>query len=102
MTPYDAAADPALTIAARLEVGIYSADGADGEDAEVAWQASEAIQQALREQTSWRDRLNWWLNPAWLLRSWRRERAARQRRITLTPRGDLEAERELVGSDDRG
>jgi transglutaminase-like putative cysteine protease len=97
-----AAADPALTIAARLEVGIYSADGADGEDAEVAWQASEAIQQALREQTSWRDRLNWWLNPAWLLRSWRRERAARQRRITLTPRGDLEAERELVGSDDRG
>ena len=55
-----------------------------------------------RAQASARERVQRWFDPRWLLRSWRRDRAARQRRITLTPRGDLEAERELVGSDDRG
>ena len=96
------AADPALTLAARIEVGIYSPEGADPDDATVAWEAAERIQAGVRAHTSTRDRLNWWLNPGWLYRSWRLERSSRQRRITLTPRGDLEAERELVGSDDRG
>ena len=96
------AADPALTMAARVEVGIYSPGGADPEDATVAWEAAERVQTALRAQTTWRERMNWWLNPGWLYRSWRLERTSRQRRITMTPRADLEAERELVGSDDRG
>ena len=56
----------------------------------------------MRAQASIRERLNHLLDPRWLIRAWRRERTARQRRITMTPRGDLEAARELVGSDDRG
>jgi hypothetical protein len=96
------AADPALTLAARLEVGIYSAEGADPEDATIAWEAAAAVGEAARAQASTKDWLQHWLDPRWLLRAWRRARTARQRRITLTSRGDLEAERELVGSDDRG
>jgi transglutaminase-like putative cysteine protease len=94
-------ADAALTIAARLEVGIYSAHGADLDDAAVAWAASEEIRDAVKDQTSTWDRLRHAFDPRWLLRAWRTERSASQRRITLTPRGDLEAQRELVGSDDR-
>jgi transglutaminase-like putative cysteine protease len=96
------AADPALTLAARLEVGSYSAGGADADDARVAWEAAGAIGEAATEQASAKERLQRWFDPRWLLRSWQRDRSARQRRITLTPRADLEAERELVGSDDRG
>jgi hypothetical protein len=96
------AADPALTLASRLEVGSYSAEGADLDDAEVAWEAASAIGAAARAHASWWDRVLRWFDPRWLLRSWRQDRAARQRRITLTPRADLEQERELVGSPDRG
>jgi hypothetical protein len=97
-----AGADAALTLAALLEVGIYSPGGADPEDAEVAWDAAAEISDAVREQATIWTRVQRWFDPRWLLRSWRRDRVARQRRITLTPRADLEAERELVGSDDRG
>jgi transglutaminase-like putative cysteine protease len=96
------AADPALTLAARREVGIYSAEGATADDAAVAWEAAGEIAAAARDQASTKERVLRWLDPRWLVRSWRRARSARQRRITLTPRADLEAERELVGSDDRG
>jgi hypothetical protein len=96
------AAEAALTIAARREVAVYSAAGATPDDAEVAWAAAAEVGAAVNEQATWLDRLRRWLDPRWLVRSWRLDRAARQRRITLTPRGDLEAERELVGSDDRG
>jgi len=95
-------ADAALTLAARLEVGIYSAEGADLDDAEIAWEAATEIRDATRAQASTWERVQHVFDPRWLLRLWRLSRAARQRRITLTPRGDLEAERELVGSDDRG
>ena len=97
-----AAADAALTLAARLEVGTYSAEGADLEDAEVAWHAAAAIEAAVLEQATRFERVRRWFDPRSVVRTWRHDRAARQRRITLTPRGDLEAERELVGSDDRG
>jgi hypothetical protein len=43
-----------------------------------------------------------WFDPRTLVGTWRRDHTARQRRITLTARGDLEQERELVGSGDRG
>jgi hypothetical protein len=95
------AADPALTLAARREVALYSAEGATPDDATVAWEAADAIVAAVREQVSLPSRMLRWVDPRWLLRSWRRERSARQRRITLTPRADLEVEREMVGSDDR-
>ncbi len=96
-----AAADPALTLAARLEVGIYSPEGATPEDATVAWEAASEVEAAARAQASTGDFFRRWFDPRGRLRSWRRQRTARQRRITLTPRADLEAERELVGSDDR-
>jgi transglutaminase-like putative cysteine protease len=95
------AADAALTLAARLEVALYSAEGAEPDDATVAWEAAAEVAAAAREQASLGDWFRRWFDPRWLLRAWRRERTARQRRITLTPRGDLEAEREMVGSDDR-
>ncbi len=95
-------ADAALTLAARLEVGIYSAGGADLDDAAAAWEASDELRAAARAQATTWERIQHTFDPRWLLRSWRRDRSARQRRITLTSRGDLEAERELVGSDDRG
>ena len=81
------AADPALTLAATMEVGVFSAEGAEAEDATVAWEASEAIRDAAKAQASVLERGRVWLDPRWLVRSWRRDRAARQRRITLTPRG---------------
>jgi hypothetical protein len=95
------AADAALTLAARLEVALYSEEGAEPDDATVAWEAAAQVAAAAREQASLGDRFRRWFDPRWLLRAWRQERTARQRRITLTPRGDLEAEREMVGSDDR-
>jgi hypothetical protein len=95
-------ADAALTLAARLEVAIYSADGADLDDAATAWKAAAEIEDTAKAQASRWARVGHLFDPRWLLRSWRQERTARQRRITLMPRADLEAERELVGSDDRG
>ena len=44
------AADPALTLAARLEVGSYSEAGAQAEDATVAWEAAGAIGEAARSR----------------------------------------------------
>jgi hypothetical protein len=42
-----------------------------------------------------------WFDPRTLVRGWRDGLGAGHRRITLTARGDLEQERELVGSGDR-
>ena len=53
-------------------------------------------------QLSLATRVGRWFDPRSLVRTWRRSHTARQRRITLTARGDLEKERELVGSSDRG
>ncbi|MEQ1786959.1 MAG: hypothetical protein ABL966_07895, partial [Acidimicrobiales bacterium] len=62
----------------------------------------DEIRSVARAQTPRLARLSRWFDPRSLVRSWRREHTARQRRITLTARGDLEQERELVGSGDRG
>ena len=51
------AADPALTLAARLEVGIYSAEGADPDDATVAWEAAGAIGEAATAQATAEERV---------------------------------------------
>lgn len=96
------AEDAARALAGRLEVGIYSADGADADDATAAFSAADEIRDVARAQTPRLARLTRWFDPRSLVRSWRREHTARQRRITLTARGDLEQERELVGSRDRG
>ena len=93
--------------AARLlarcrETAAYSADGADDDDAGAALAAAEELGALAKAQTSRRGRAGRWLDPRSLVRGWRRDHTARQRRFTLTARGDLEQERELVGSSDRG
>ena len=70
--------------------------------ARAAQAASYELRMLAREQTPWLRRVGRWIDPRSLVRVWRRDHAARQRRITLTARGDLEQERELVGSSDRG
>jgi transglutaminase-like putative cysteine protease len=92
----------AFALAGRLEAGTYSAEGADEEDVEVALAAAEEIRAATQEQAPLIVRVRRWFDPRSLVQGWRREHTARQRRITLTARGDLEQERELVGSSDRG
>ncbi len=97
-----AAEQAAFTLAGRLEAAHYSAEGAGPDDATTAWEAADEIAAATRSGTTRRQRIRRWLDPRTLVRDWRHGHTARQRRITLTARGDLEQERELVGSGDRG
>ncbi len=96
------AEDAAFALARAREAAAYSAAGASEDDARAAQAASDELRELAREQTPWLRRVGRWIDPRSLVRVWRRDHAARQRRITLTARGDLEQERELVGSSDRG
>ena len=96
------AEDAAFALARAREAAAYSAAGATEDDARAAQAASDELRELAREQTPWLRRVGRWIDPRSLVRVWRRDHAARQRRITLTARGDLEQERELVGSSDRG
>lgn len=91
----------AFALAGRLEAGTYSAEGADEDDAAAAQAAAEEIRAATRAVTPRLTLVRRWFDPRSLVRGWRRDHTARQRRITLTAHGDLEQERELVGSSDR-
>jgi hypothetical protein len=84
-----------------VEEATYSAAGADDLAAEVAEESSAELQAAARQAATRSARLAHWLDPRPHLRSRRLRRRARQRSITTTVRGDLEVERELVGSPDR-
>ncbi len=90
-----------LTLARRMEAAAYSADGADDDDAEVAQAAARDISAAVRDVSSRKNRARRWFDPRSLVQAWRQGHSRRQRHITLTARGDLEQERELVGSRDR-
>jgi transglutaminase-like putative cysteine protease len=94
--------DPALRLARCREAAAYSPAGADDEDAEQAQAAAVELGTLAKDQLSLVARVGRWIDPRSLVRGWRRGHTARQRRITLTARGDLEQERELVGSSDRG
>ncbi len=102
VVPDGAADDDAQALARLLEAAVYSAEGADDDDAERAVAAAAAVGAAARAAAPWTDRARAWLDPRPLTRAWRRRRAVGHRRITTTVRGDLEAERQLVGSGDRG
>jgi transglutaminase-like putative cysteine protease len=91
----------ARVLARQLEEATYSATGADELGAELAEEAALAVGEAALAASRRRDRVRRWLDPRPHVRSWRRDRAGRQRRITTTVRGDLEAERQLVGTSDR-
>ncbi|MEO6317990.1 MAG: DUF3488 and transglutaminase-like domain-containing protein [Acidimicrobiales bacterium] len=92
----------AFRLAARLQAGTYSAEGAGADDADDARTAADEIRDATRQAAPRAAWIGRWLDPRRLVRGWRQGHGARQRRITLTARGDLEQERELVGSGDRG
>jgi hypothetical protein len=91
----------ALVLARSREEAAYSAAGADEDDADAARAAADELRAVALSQTSRWTRVRRWIDPRTVVGSWRREHTARQRRITLTARGDLEQERELVGSGDR-
>jgi transglutaminase-like putative cysteine protease len=93
---------PALRLARCREAAAYSPMGADDDDAEQAQAAADELGALANAQLSLVARVGRWIDPRSLVRGWRRGHTARQRRITLTARGDLEQERELVGSSDRG
>jgi transglutaminase-like putative cysteine protease len=95
-------AEAARTLARCRERAAYSPLGAEAGDAEAARAAAEELRTLALAQTSRTARLRRWIDPRTLVAGWRRDHTARQRRITLTARGDLEQERELVGSGDRG
>ncbi len=99
LLPDDVAAQ-AGALAWRMEVAAYSAAGADELDAELAEESSAVLVASVRSMADRRARILRWIDPRPWLHSWRRG-LLRQRRITTTVRGDLEAERELVGSSDR-
>jgi hypothetical protein len=93
--------DAGLALARCREAAAYSAEGASDEHADVALDAAAEIATTLRDTAPLPRRVLRWFDPRTLLRDWGRGHTARQRRITLTARGDLEQERELVGSGDR-
>lgn len=92
----------AFTLARCREAATYSAEGASEADASAALTAAAELRAIATARASRPARIRPWFDPRSLLRTWRRDHTARQRRITLTARGDLEQERELVGSMDRG
>lgn len=96
------AEDAVFTLAIRLEAANYSAEGAGEDDATAAQTAAADIRTVTQRVAPRAARLGRWFDPRPLVRSWRRDHSLRQRRITLTAHGDLEQERELVGSSDRG
>ncbi len=96
------AAPAAFTLARCLQEATFSAEGADEDGAQTALDASRDVAAAVRGAIPLPQRVLRWFDPRTLLGDWRRGHTARQRRITLTARGDLEQERELVGSGDRG
>jgi hypothetical protein len=98
----EAAETAAFTLARCRDAAAYSAVGATEEDAEEAVAAGEVLQGLARAKATRTVRVRRWIDPRSLVRGWRTDHTARQRRITLTARGDLEKERELVGSRDRG
>ena len=87
----------ALHLARLVEAAHYTPDGAGEGAVDEAWADSEAVRTAARGLATWPDRIRRWLDPRPPLRTWRDERAARQRRITTLPTGDRELERVLVG-----
>lgn len=95
------AAGAAHRLGRLVEEAVYSATVADDLAAELAEESSAELQAAARHAATRSARLARWLDPRPHLRSRRLRRRARQRSITTTVRGDLEAERELVGSTDR-
>jgi transglutaminase-like putative cysteine protease len=99
--PGDDVAEHAQRLTRQLEHATYSPDGADDLAAELAEEAAAALGATARAASSRKDRVGRWLDPRPHARTWRRGRASRQRRITTTVRADLEAERQLVGSEDR-
>lgn len=97
----DAAVSDSLSRLARLvEESSYSEEGADELAAELAEEAVEPIQAAVRERASTKERLRPWLDPRPQIRRRRRDMRARQRRITGVVR-DGSHEEDLVGAGDR-
>ena len=96
-------AEPAVvTLAGLRERAAYTPSGATEADADAARALAQEIMASARQLATRADRSRAWLDPRAVLGGWRRGHTARQRRITQTARGDLEQERELVGSADRG
>lgn len=100
-TALPAAEAETMALAAHLEAAAYSAVGASDADVAAAQAAAEKIRAAARARVPWTRRARRWFDPRATVRAWRHDRRAGRRRITLTARGDLEQERELVGSGDR-
>jgi len=90
----------AIDLGHHLEAAVYAPGGVNDDDADAAVAGAAAVQAALRGSASRRARLRRWISPWVALELWRRGRPQPQRRITLTPRADLEQERELVASGD--
>jgi len=101
-TVLPSARDSSAFLAAIVETASYSRDGADGDDVAAATEAAEQIRAAAWAVTPFGRRVAVWLDPRGGLKRWRADRARRQRQITMSARGDMEQERELVGSIDRG
>ncbi|MET0728520.1 MAG: DUF3488 and transglutaminase-like domain-containing protein [Acidimicrobiales bacterium] len=88
-------------LAHQLELATYSGEPLDDAAAAAADATATEIKRSVRHRAAWTARVQRWLDPRPHLRQLGRDRALRQRRITTTVRGDLEVERELVGSGDR-
>jgi transglutaminase-like putative cysteine protease len=98
----DPAADEhANALARRLEAATYAATAPDDLEADEAQATGQALQALARASVGRSARIARWFDPRPWLRAWRQARRGGHRQITLTGRGDLEAERELVGSGDR-
>lgn len=89
-------------LAGALEQATFSPQGTSDPEADEAEGASRTVGAAARAVASRRARVRHWVDPRPHVQRWRQERSAQNRHITTTAHGDLEVERELVGSADRG
>ena len=85
-----AAETEAIDLGRHLETAVYTPGGVNDDDADAAAAGAAAVRAALRASASRRARLRRWISPRVALDLWRRGRRQPQRRITLTPRADLD------------
>jgi hypothetical protein len=96
------AAPAAFALAECLDAASYSLEGATAEQVDRAEAATAQVRAAVVAATSRWARIRPGIDPRAMVGGWRLRRRTRQRRISLSARGDLEQERELVGSRDDG
>ncbi len=92
------AGDTVRTLAHRAERAVYSAEGADDLDAELADEARSTLVAAALAAAPWQRRVRRWVDPRGALRTWRQGRRLANLRVTASFGGNRAPRRVNVSS----